>query len=529
MASFPKVATVEAAARGRDPALPAATAGGLIADPCETTSVPGSVFDTPPCSKCGAAVGRGPSQLRRCARQVAAGHERSAHLCRFVDTKVFVSLQSPEHHFATNTKTLRKELSESLGVVAAVQTVLAAAGLARGPPQPADLTQPPKSRQPVQTSEGQSSLPRNPGQAGGRAGSNESDSTAVPPGSGSTEVPSHGDASAAVQPVDLVAAPPVKILPIASMRMEGEQTTDLSQGPVDIVDLCCGKGLTTVLLTLLSGNPDARIVAVDKVSAGSAPHLPEQAVYIEADVFDEGFPAQLRGSLRKGVPTVLCGMHLCGALSVAAIELFAELPDAVGCVLVPCCLPSRRRFNCRESLPTVYASSDPRVQGAEWARVLATFLGRVPGTEVTACARDNGILSERNTCVTAIRRAAAERFHPDDARALTNMAADGPANQRKKSEPLVAACTSGVGGTAPGADATATAEDWRAGSVVAELSRRERLSRRVSAKVCAHCGVRGHPNSKCWKVHPLQAPPELRAQYLAAASVAPDGVLPVVA
>ena len=36
------------------------------------------------------------------------------------------------------------------------------------------------------------------------------------------------------------------------------------------------------------------------------------------------------------------GMHLCGPLSPRAVEIFAALPAAVGIILSPCCLPSKK-------------------------------------------------------------------------------------------------------------------------------------------------------------------------------------------
>eukprot|EP00037_Helgoeca_nana_P017089 m.161286 g.161286 ORF g.161286 m.161286 type:complete len:471 (+) comp23833_c0_seq1:206-1618(+) len=369
--------------------------------------------DSPPatqpagaCPTCGEVDGRGPGLLRRLEARVTRGEESSDHIRTFVQSGLLPQLQRPIHHRSTHIKSLRKELSESLGVCVAVDAVLAAVGV-------------------------------------------------------------HPHAA------------------------------------VDVVDLCCGKGLTAVCLTLR--RPNCCVVAIDRTAAASAPHLTPTAVYLEGNVHHAASVAALAAALRPGVPTVVCGMHLCGTLSVAAIEIFASLPDAVGCVLAPCCLPSRRRFDCRAALPGVYGSTDPRVQGAEWAKVLTAYLSTVPGTAVLECARDHHILSERNTCISAIRRT---KPPPPPPLRTPGLQPDSGLCARQ-----------GEGGAVPKSDPAGpmhgeavvpnTSTPWRGDGPLAILARSEREAAHkfVSQSVCSHCGTRGHAPSTCWILHPEQRPP----------------------
>ncbi|GHP02810.1 hypothetical protein PPROV_000156500 [Pycnococcus provasolii] len=127
-----------------------------------------------------------------------------------------------------------------------------------------------------------------------------------------------------------------------------------------IVDLCSGRGLTASLLGVLRPR-DVRLLAVDL--------LPERFVFThhaydnvtyrgETNINDDDFLHQLESwicgdgednrnkrsgnkSPRRGA---FLGMHLCGELSVRAIDLFVATDAVETLVLCPCCLPPKEAY-----------------------------------------------------------------------------------------------------------------------------------------------------------------------------------------
>ncbi|KAL7430428.1 hypothetical protein ACHAXM_002189 [Skeletonema potamos] len=65
--------------------------------------------------------------------------------------------------------------------------------------------------------------------------------------------------------------------------------------------------------------------------------------YLSRDVMSETLFAELQEivseQLDKGRTPILVGMHLCGVLSERAVEFFERIPSIKGIVLSPCCLP----------------------------------------------------------------------------------------------------------------------------------------------------------------------------------------------
>eukprot|EP00929_Paragymnodinium_shiwhaense_P040057 TRINITY_DN20942_c0_g1_i1.p1 TRINITY_DN20942_c0_g1~~TRINITY_DN20942_c0_g1_i1.p1 ORF type:complete len:306 (-),score=82.42 TRINITY_DN20942_c0_g1_i1:13-930(-) len=114
-----------------------------------------------------------------------------------------------------------------------------------------------------------------------------------------------------------------------------------------IVDLCCGKSLTSVLAALK--HPGCYCTAVDRVPDERMPHYAEGGLgdfvrYMNMDVL----AASAVPSLKDAVDTVgspprpaaILGMHLCGRLSEQAAKLFVASPSAALCLLAPCCMPA---------------------------------------------------------------------------------------------------------------------------------------------------------------------------------------------
>jgi hypothetical protein len=143
-----------------------------------------------------------------------------------------------------------------------------------------------------------------------------------------------------------------------------ELLSELRLDPSEVVlfDLCSGKGLTAVCLALEF--PRTNVVAVDIISDKCLPHTVDltNLRYAEADLFtcapllqaeltakrQAGGKAGLEQSQaqrQQGLTGILVGSHLCGRLSVQAVELFQTLPEVAALVLSPCCWPRRKDYN----------------------------------------------------------------------------------------------------------------------------------------------------------------------------------------
>jgi hypothetical protein len=125
---------------------------------------------------------------------------------------------------------------------------------------------------------------------------------------------------------------------------------ELQVDPRDLVlfDLCSGKGLTAVCMALEF--PRTSVIAVDIISRKCLPHTTDltNLRYIEADLFTCA-PLLIREMApetgRKPRTGILVGSHLCGRLSVQAVELFHSLSHVAAFVLSPCCWPRRKDYN----------------------------------------------------------------------------------------------------------------------------------------------------------------------------------------
>jgi len=129
---------------------------------------------------------------------------------------------------------------------------------------------------------------------------------------------------------------------------------------VTIVDLCSGKGYLSMLLSELAPKGNVyRCLLVDKAWPRSVEGIEPQSHHIDWSHLYEPYswPIPLisskqdiksRSALRSfrekvldnaPGPLLILAVHLCGTLSLRAVELFNEQPNASFLALKPCCLP----------------------------------------------------------------------------------------------------------------------------------------------------------------------------------------------
>ena len=135
---------------------------------------------------------------------------------------------------------------------------------------------------------------------------------------------------------------------------------DAHTKPVTVVDLCSGKGYLAMLLSeLLPKDKVSRIVLVDKAWPlnGQDEPLPHQINWDHIYDYYEDWPITLttskqdlkckssvRGMKRRMLDEapgdiVVLAVHLCGTLSLKALDLFNSHEKCSFLVLKPCCLP----------------------------------------------------------------------------------------------------------------------------------------------------------------------------------------------
>lgn len=175
---------------------------------------------------------------------------------------------------------------------------------------------------------------------------------------------------------------------------------------VTIVDLCCGKGFGSLVLAL--SLPCVQVLAVDVNPNMELAHFRKcpNLAFLEMDITkpDAGLYLAEAISQTTQIPhrrqlLVVVGVHLCGALSVHASRLFAEVPAPTALVLVPCCLDGRRPEIKRRARRL---RVDPHFY---WClSLLAGLQHRAPD-----CRRelfnDDDVLSEKNSFLIATRTA----------------------------------------------------------------------------------------------------------------------------
>jgi hypothetical protein len=158
----------------------------------------------------------------------------------------------------------------------------------------------------------------------------------------------------------------------AVVRLMAETTED----NFTIVDLASGKGYLSMLLSeLLPPEKVSKFVLIDKAwpmcnSVPNANHMSWEHIYgnktTEAGTYFETWPIPLHTSkqdltkssnhrqLKKRLfdpapgPVVILAVHLCGTLSLRAVDLFNEHENVRFFALKPCCLPTMTHVNREE-------------------------------------------------------------------------------------------------------------------------------------------------------------------------------------
>ena len=176
------------------------------------------------------------------------------------------------------------------------------------------------------------------------------------------------------------------------------ETLDLHN--VTLVDLCAGSSLTTTMFGLMY--PQSKGIAVDQMNKEFAPHLVSNLSYMQCDIKDEHFAAKLNDCLADTPQAVLVGMHLCGDLSIYAVELFSKVHKFKAIVLSPCCFPKTR--NCRmdeDHMNQLAAIKDEHSKYVEWSNYLHKLLSK--HCSICTSKEDKNILSTRNTVLVGFR------------------------------------------------------------------------------------------------------------------------------
>jgi hypothetical protein len=212
---------------------------------------------------------------------------------------------------------------------------------------------------------------------------------------------------------------------------------------VHVLDLCSGKSLTTAFITskhYTERFPRLHVTAIDRMPFEQLPHYDlssgngasspggrwkdggRQLQYRRLDVLAPDFFSKLQQHLTDvdrltGAPlatkcpparVVMLAMHLCGQLSVRAIQVFLRTPAISDIILCPCCLPSQTDPTSPKAL---YKSRQAADQYLAWVNHLLTILqghpldGHGGGMQVQVeSARNPDILSPQCFIIRASKK-----------------------------------------------------------------------------------------------------------------------------
>lgn len=142
---------------------------------------------------------------------------------------------------------------------------------------------------------------------------------------------------------------------------------------VHLIDLLCGKSMTTAVAALKYGCP---VTAADKLFPNQLPHYEStqlNVTYIQGDVFEKDFVDRLRERISAvGLPAILLSIHCCGLLGMLAVDIFHRIDIVEYVVLVPCCLP---RKSDPRSPQEVFEPTEDDAKFFRWAEVLRKAVG----------------------------------------------------------------------------------------------------------------------------------------------------------
>jgi hypothetical protein len=171
---------------------------------------------------------------------------------------------------------------------------------------------------------------------------------------------------------------------------------------LQLIDLCSGSSLTTTLFGILF--PESKAVAVDMLSKEFAPHyLKDNLSYLQADINKEAFVSTLQKNHMGDDGAVLVGMHLCGDLSIRAIEIFETLPQIKVIILSPCCFPKHdggSRMEA-EAMRHLEGIKDETLKYAAWSQYLLDSISKHCSTSYQT--QDTNIMSTRNRVIVGCR------------------------------------------------------------------------------------------------------------------------------
>ena len=180
-----------------------------------------------------------------------------------------------------------------------------------------------------------------------------------------------------------------------------------------VIDLCCGKAFFATLVGVLY--PSILVHAVDKQPPTFLPHFEEAGLggiveYVQCDVLQfESFAGRLNELIASngGRKVIVMGMHLCGRLSLRAIDLLQSSfqHKLTALVLAPCCLPNVRI--AEDTPPNVFESKEQSIQYERWCAFLKQRMEQAAASaQCLECESDQekGLVSEKNVLLTAVRR-----------------------------------------------------------------------------------------------------------------------------
>ena len=175
---------------------------------------------------------------------------------------------------------------------------------------------------------------------------------------------------------------------------------------VTILDVCCGKGLTALLLSYLL--PSATLLLFDANGAMDLAHVAArpQMSFAQLDLFS----AEALGVLDAAAAatcarhTVAIGTHLCGALSPRLLDLAIRAQAIHALVLSPCCLRGALGAGVARAAKAAW----PGCENGPYHVLVATLaaLGQSEAHQASVAVEyDDAVLSPKNAFVVVSKRA----------------------------------------------------------------------------------------------------------------------------